>query len=261
MYKHHQDTINNVIKKMKEDDKVLALIIGGSIAHGFAKEDSDVDIMMVVSQEEYERRFEADDLTYWEQESSTYENGYVDGKYVSIDFMEKVSKMGSEPARFAFKDAFIAYSNIPELQKLMDEITRYPKELKQDRMSRFYAQLNAWKWFYYEGMNKKNTYLIDTAISNMVLFGGRAVLAYNELLYPFHKWFLRVLEGAKDRPENLMQLIDAVLEEKSPEAVESYYLAIKTLTDWGQTDWEWPKYFMKDSELGWMTGNSPIADI
>lgn len=56
MFKHHQDSINNVIKKMKENDNVLALIIAGSIAHGFATEDSDVDIMIVVSQEEYERR-------------------------------------------------------------------------------------------------------------------------------------------------------------------------------------------------------------
>jgi predicted nucleotidyltransferase len=137
MFKHHQDTINNVIKKMKENSSVLALIIGGSIVHGFAKEDSDVDIMIVVSEEEYETKYRENNLTYWEKDSCTYENGYVDGKYISMDFMKKVSKHGSEAARFAFKDAFVAYSKIEGVEQILQEITRYPKELKADKMKRF----------------------------------------------------------------------------------------------------------------------------
>lgn len=261
MYQHHKETIDNVISKMKEDHKVLALLIGGSIAHGFAKEDSDVDIMMIVSQEEYERRFKENQLTYWEKDSCTYENGYVDGKYISVDFMQKVMKKGSEPARYAFEGAIIAYSSLSGLEDMLQEITSYPKELKRDRMIRFYSQLNAWNWFYSEGRNKNNQYLIETAISNLILFGGRAILAYNELLYPYHKWFLKVLEGAKEMPENLIKLMEEVLVTKSPEAVANYMEAIRNFTDWGVDDYQWPNYFMMDSELGWMTGNVAIGDL
>lgn len=261
MFKHHQDTINNVTKKMKENSSVLALIIGGSIAHGFAKEDSDVDIMIVVSEEEYKTKYRENKLTYWEKDSCTYENGYVDGKYISMDFMRKVSKHGSEAARFAFKDAFVAYSKIDGVEQMLQEISRYPKELKDDKMKRFFAQLYAWNWFYSEGRSKNNSYLIEQAITNMILFGGRAILAYNELLFPYHKWFLRVLESAKEKPADLMKLIDNLLETKTPEAVDNYVQAITGFTDWGIEGTDWPRQFMMDSELGWMTGNCSIYDI
>jgi len=46
------------------------------------------------------------------------------------------------------------------------------------------------------------------AVSNIVLYGGRALLAYNEMLFPFHKWFLRVLAEAEHKPEGILDLID-----------------------------------------------------
>ena len=56
MFQHHQGSIINVIKKLKEDNTDLALIIAGSIAHGFAAHDADLDIMIVVSPEEYKNK-------------------------------------------------------------------------------------------------------------------------------------------------------------------------------------------------------------
>src|SRR4030042_4757842 len=127
MFQHHQDTIANVVKKLKQNNDVLALIIAGSIAHGYANEDADVDIMIVVSHEEYDRRCKDNEVLYWERESCTYENGYVDGKYICADFIKETIRQGGEPARYAFKDAFIAYSSVPELEKMMQAAARYPK--------------------------------------------------------------------------------------------------------------------------------------
>lgn len=251
MFKHHQETINNVTEKLKRDKNVLALIIAGSIAHGFATEDSDVDIMLVVSLEEYERRYNDNELLYWEQESCTYEGGYVDGKYISIDFIKEIVRNGSEPDKFAFKDAYIAFSRISGLEELMKRAVEYPKKYKKTRMTWFYARLYEWYWFYYEGIKKNNPYLINTAISNTILFGGRAILAYNELLYPYHKWFLRVLEGAKEKPENLMELINQVFKTRSPEAMDKFVEAIEGFTDWRiKGPEEWSRFVMGRHELG-----------
>lgn len=41
MYKHHIAAIETLTNKLKVRDEVLGVIIGGSIAHGFASEDSD----------------------------------------------------------------------------------------------------------------------------------------------------------------------------------------------------------------------------
>lgn len=100
MYPHHRETIDRISDAFRDDGEVLAVLLGGSVAHGFAGESSDVDIMLIVSEEDYRRRRTADKMLYWSNTLSTYEGGYVDGKYVSIDFIRKVRECGSEPARY-----------------------------------------------------------------------------------------------------------------------------------------------------------------
>lgn len=84
----------------------------------------------------------------------------------------------------------------------------------------------------------------------MVLNGGRAILAYNELVFPYHKWFLRVLESAAHKPENLMPLIYRLLEERSPEAAADLVKAIDGFTDWGIKSTDRPQFVMGKNELG-----------
>lgn len=184
MYKHHEMTIKNVVKRFKKDEKVLALIVGGSIAHGYERENSDIDIFIVVSQEEYEHRIKTGTAHYFDQEDCTYEEGYIDGKYISMAFLKKVSKHGSDAARYAFKNGIICFSKIDDLQSILDAITKFPNEKRADVIKRFYSQFEAWTWYCYEGLKLKNDYLLNHSISNMILFGGRLILAYNKELYP-----------------------------------------------------------------------------
>ena len=121
MHKHHQEALRILPQKCRKRG-CLGLIIAGSIAHGFAAADADVDIMIVVSQEEYERRYNEKKLVYYERESCNYEGGYIDGKYISVDYIKEVAKYGSEPEKFAFKDAYIAFSRIPGLEELIKRL-------------------------------------------------------------------------------------------------------------------------------------------
>ena len=105
MTPHHQQTIANAERIFAADPTVIALLIGGSIAHGCARENSDVDIMIVVSPADYAARRATDQTLYLDFANCTYEGGYIDGKYVDIAFMQQVAEHGSEAARFAFQDA------------------------------------------------------------------------------------------------------------------------------------------------------------
>lgn len=261
MYSHHEETIKNISDKLRKRDDVLGLLIGGSIAHGYETETSDVDIMILISSENYKIRLETGDLCYWENESCTYKDGYIDGKYITFDFMQKVAERGSEPARFAFDGSIVAFSKLNNLKELINQITRYPFEKKRENIKRFYAQLEAWKWYYYEALRHKNEYLLNQSISNIVLFGGRLILVHNELLYPYHKWFLRTLEKAKCKPDNFMQLVENIYTLKDNESFESFCNSIMKFTDWGLGEFNWPAQFIVDSELSWLYGNAPIADI
>lgn len=261
MLKHHQLAIETITNKLKVRDDVFGIIIGGSIAHGYASEDSDIDIMIVLSDEDYQKALKENRAFYYETESCAYEGGYIDGKCTSVDYMKKVAEYGSEPAKFAFQGAFISYSEIDNLEQLIRDASRYPVENKQENMNKFYAQFETWKWYYYEGLRKKNKFLMDYCLSNYILFAGRLILTYNETLYPSYKWFIRVLESVEKKPDQLIQIINQVVEHKDSASVEALYQCIINFHNWYTLDRHWTEQFMMDNQLNWVDGAVPIADI
>jgi hypothetical protein len=128
-------------------------------------------------------------------------------------------------------------------------------------MQRFYAQFEAWHWYVGEALKHENRYLLGTSINKMVLFGGRLILAHNELLYPYHKWFLRVLAGAKEKPSELLACIENLYQIPSAENADLFYEMIKNFREWPVLENGWPAQFMLDSELNWQTDSTPVDDL
>lgn len=261
MYGHHQQTINNITQKFKDDSSVIALLVGGSIAHGYALEISDVDILIVVTDEEYKRREKLNDLLYLDFENCTYEGGYIDGKYLNLEFMELVAQRGSEPARYAFKDVIVVFSKDNRVTELVKRIDRFPVQKKEENIKRFLAQMNAWRWMFNEAVKHKNNYLVNRATTNFVLFSVRVILAHNELLYPFHKWMMKELERAKIKPENMVEIINDIFDKKTAPLLDELFNKVKASAGVPFNDEEWGKYFLKDSEQNWIHHEAPVADI
>lgn len=261
MRAHHQDTIQNTINYFRTQPNVQALLLGGSVAHGFAQEFSDVDIMIIIPEADYQERLRNNDTTFFSRELCTYPEGYVDGKYVSTEFMSRVEAKGSEPARYAFADTQILFSDIPDLAERLARVTRYPVEEKTARLLRFQAQFEAWNWFVSEGFKKQNPYLIATAVNKLVLFGGRMLLAHNELLYPFHKWLMAVLAQAPDKPEGIVEQMQSLIEQPTQEKATAFYECIKGFREWEVDPVFWSNRFMKESELTWLDDRTVVDDI
>ena len=188
-------------------------------------------------------------------------NDDVEGKYTSVSQLERIARDGSEPARFAFEGSRIAFSNIAGLDDLLARIVKYPLERKVQNIGRFYAQLEAWKWYCDEALKQENRYLLNHSVSNLILFCGRLVLAHNEVLYPYHKWFLKVLEGVDQKPVDLMEAIHGLLDKSDGARVSRLYQTVREYREWERPDKSWPSTFMYDSELNWMSGNTPVADL
>ena len=261
MHPHHTQSIRNVTEYFQRDPEVLALLLGGSIAHGFETPASDVDIMIVVSDVDHKKRLEENRVHFFSLDLCTYEGGYVDGKYIDPSFLEQVEQRGSEPARFAFAGSQILFSRIDRLDEEIRRIAEYPRTGKAERIQRFYAQFEAWHWYCQESLRLKNQYLLGTSVSKFILFSGRLILAHNELLYPYHKWFLRVLDGARDKPDGLLDAIHGLNAVPSLENVEALYEKVKNFRAWIEGEFSWPTQFMFDSELNWMDGKTPVDDL
>lgn len=261
MQPHHQATIANAARVFAADPAVVALLVGGSIAHGFARPASDVDLLIIVTPEDYARRQARDDVLYLNFEHCTYAGGYLDGKFMDLGFLERVADRGSEAARYAFKDAITVFSRDPRLPDLLGRITRYPTERKVANIRRFLGQLNAWKWMTDEGRKHDNTFLVQRAANTFVLFAARVILAHNERLYPFHKWMLRELALAPDRPADMLERIDTILATQSAADIALLFDQVKATAGVDFDDAGWGKWFLRDSEQNWLEHEPPVADL
>ena len=233
----------------------------GSLAHGTAREFSDIDLTIIVDEEEFKERKNANNLIYWKDLSHYYSGGYVDAKFTSTSFLEKVAEYGSEPAKYAFLDSKILFDNSGGVGELINLITKYPTENKKTNIKRFYAQLEAWNWYCGEALKYDDAYLLGHSISNLILFGGRIVLTLNEILFPYHKWFLNALSAAPLKPPHFIDSINSLLKNKNESEIQVFYTSIKNLLVDIELDENWPQQFMADSELNWLDGTPPVSDL
>ena len=261
LLEHHRATIERATKRLRARDDVRAVLVGGSIAHGFAIASSDVDLLIVVDDAAWERRLAQGDVTELDLDSPTYEGGYVDMKYTSVAFIRDVAARGSEVARFAFDGAIVAWSSVDGVEAELQAAARYPREEQSDRIRAFHAQLEYWRWMFGESDRSRNAYVKTLAAPQVVLFAGRLVLAHNGVLYPGYKWLLRVLRDVDEQPAGLLPAVEAVMAAPDKENVEELFAQVTTWRDWGVADQHWGTKFMLDTELAWLDGRPSVGDL
>ena len=61
---NHRRAIERLTVELEDDPRFLAVILGGSVARGTELPDSDIDLILVASQEEYTRRLAEMDFGY-----------------------------------------------------------------------------------------------------------------------------------------------------------------------------------------------------
>jgi len=260
MRPHHKKAIDNLVESIKKDERFVALIIGGSVAKGMEREDSDIDVTLIATDEEFEKIKKRNMYLYYETKFCDYPGGYIDGKVVNLEFLQNTAKRGSEPARDAFRDAWIAYSKIPELKNLLNKIPVFQKEEKLEKIRKFYAQFETANWIIKEAVKRDDEYLLTRGITDLILFGGRLILEHNEILYPFHKLFMQTLEKTQDKPENLMLLIHNLLEYRNIENAQSLFESIKNFRKWELGEF-WAIRFLLDTEWAWIDGKPYVGDL
>ncbi len=261
-YPNHEFAIHKITETFKKDESILAVIVAGSTAHGTAKEDSDVDLMIVISEEAYHKKMSENNI--WEGrtlECGAYGNIFLDMRYIALSYIRQVIDRGNEPTRFAFTGTYATYDKTENINELLALACAYPIENKQSNINRFYAQLKTWQWFCGEAIKKDNLYLLRHSVNKLILFGGRLILAHNEILFPYHKWFIPELNNAEKKPDNILQLVDTLLLAPDKESIDAYFKAIHEYHDWYKSDVQWPNQFAEDCEFTWIEGKAPIDDI
>jgi predicted nucleotidyltransferase len=260
MYDHHHRVIERLTEKFKADSECLSLMIGGSLVRDWGRPDSDIDVLLLISEEDFQRRMETGSVLYFDAEICDYEGGYIDGKYIDVAYLQDAAERGIEPTRSAFVNTQIAFSRLPELPDLIQRVTAYPEHERDAKMKAFYSELLLLKWFAGEAEKRGDAYLMTRTVADLVLFGGRLILAYNRILYPFHKWLMRAVSEAPDKPADLMELTDNLLTAPSKANAEAYVENLTNFQDWGVSFEQAVKNFTRDRERHWRNGPPPIHD-
>lgn len=260
MYAHQQSTLDAIAEHFKNDADVIALLLAGSITKGWAREDSDVDIVIVKTPEAYQKHLGSRDLTYYNPDVATYEGGYVDGKFVDKQFLLDVLDHGSEVAKSAFLGAKVVFSHDPEIPAMVAKIAQYPEDTRIEKIHTFAGQLIVWTWYIGEAEKRNDRYLLLQSVTEMVLFGSRLMLAHNRLLFPYHKWMRRQLEQCEELPENYFELMDSLLENPCRETAEVYTKTLLEFRDWGVSFDDAMRRFLTDREWNWRAGKPTIHD-
>ena len=257
---HHQRAISNLVSEYENDKRFDALIIGGSVAKGCAREDSDIDFMIVATDEEFAQREQTGDLFINRTDLTDYKNGFVDGKIIDLAYLKKVVEKGNEPTRAAFDGAFVPFSRINELDQIMEDITRYPEDLRAKKLTTFYSMAFIQHWLMGEAERHQNPYTLSRAASQLSLFAGRLILAYNRVFFPYHKWFYEYLGRCPEKPAGLIDQMNKVLKEPNVQNATDLFQNIKTFQDWGVPDIDAFRWFMEEVEWAWMRDGASLED-
>ena len=105
-----------------------------------------------------------------------------------------------------------------------------------------------------------NRYTLTRAASQLALFSGRLILAHNRTLFPYHKWLPRTLESVPDKPCDLMDLFNRLLDAPTGDRAAALFERVRNFRDWGVSDLDAYTWFMTDVEWAWMSGKAPLED-
>jgi hypothetical protein len=263
MKQHHHDSIERFLARYGADEAVVAVLLAGSLAHGYARPDSDIDVLLVVSEEEFQRRKASAELAFsvWDRSICTYEGGYVDCKVVSLAFLETLAERGSDPARYAFKDAKVLLSRQSGLDALLARVVRFNDDEQPRRRHRFACQLLAWKWYFSEAIKNDNAYLVHLATQKVMLFSSRLVLNENRALYPYHKRLLNEVSKLSAKPRGFDAALLQVGKDPSAAAINQLVADVLAFVGIREQDVDWPNQFLQDSELNWLHQPAPVDDV
>lgn len=210
MYEHHRQSIPRLIDHFKEDPNVLALFLGGSVAKGLARPDSDLDAGVVVTPEYHARLAEEGRLAECISGECTYEGGYFDIKYYTVEFLEAAAEHGSEPARNAFLCSQCLFTRQPRIAEIVERIPVFQEQEREEKLLSFYSAMSL-NMNYFWAMSENDLFLRMRAAVDIVHFGLRMLLEEERVLFPCPKSLFATVERLAHKSKDICEKANCLL--------------------------------------------------
>lgn len=234
MYQHHIESIEKMKAYFAHTPGLIALVLGGSVAKENERPDSDLDALVILTDEAYAEKAAQGKTAETVTGYCTYEGGYFDIKYMTKDYIKAAALRGSEPTRNSFVKARVLFSSDPEIDQLVPRIGVFQTQEREDKMLSFLAncQLNH---NYFIRACKAEHYLRVRAVSEILYSVYRMILQENEILFPCNRRLEETVLAAPRKPEDIVALGRKAAATLADEDLEAF---INAYFDW--TTWQFP---------------------
>lgn len=141
-YPYHREAVKELVSIFWEKEGVIALVFGGSVAKHMERPDSDIDAMVVVTDDFYAKAKEENCTAGMiPMGDCAYPGGYFDYKYMTKDFIRDAAAKASEPTRNSFIGSHVMFSADPEVTELVAKIPVFQEQEYEDKMLSFFSDL------------------------------------------------------------------------------------------------------------------------
>lgn len=245
------------VESVRGEPGALAVVLVGSVAQGREREDSDVDVYLVVDEERFAAETAAGRFAWIDRHGVDYPGSYIDIKLASPSYLERAVERADDPTRASFLGARVAWSELPGLEGLIERITSLPDDVWDERVRSHLSQARLYGgYFLRQAVERDDPFLRRHAGVHLALAAARAALAAAHVMLPGPKYVSKLVRTVPT-PAGFVDAWQRVVE--APD-VESGQALLDILFSWlgdGLDPADTLSIFIRDNELAWLRGRVP----
>jgi len=235
---HHDAAVERFVAVARLDQDMLAVVVDGSVASALERPDSDVDLVLIVTDEAFQ--------------------SYYDIKLATVGALDRAAERGDDPVRAALLHTKVAWSRIEGLEEQIARISDVPDEQWEQRMASHIAQVRLHGgYFLNQGYQLSNQYLLQHAVVHLVGAGGRALLALNHRLFQGEKYLERLVSELDRKPAGYEAAAAELLRDPNPATAKAYMTLLEEFHEWPLSPEATVSRFVLDAELAWLFATVP----
>lgn len=254
---HQERALAAYVAQVQKDPDTLGLVLVGSVARGSEREDSDVDVYLVVTREAFALAAAEDRWAWVDRRGLDYPGSYIDVKLADLDYLRTAVVRGDDPTRASFAGARVVFSRTAEIDELVAAISIVDDAAWANRIRSHVAQAHLHGgYFLRQAEEHGDPFLLQHASVHLTLAAARAALAAAHRLMPGPKYIRALVRGVPS-PEGFVAAWDRVVEHPSAESAAALIARLDEWLGQGQSADESLSVFIRDNELAWLRGTVP----
>ncbi len=255
--RHHDETLDGYLDSVSERPEVLGVVLIGSVARGTPREDSDVDVYLVVTDEAYAEAEAQGRIAAVSHDGVTYPGGYVDIKLASPSYLRAAAEHADDPTRASFTGCRVALDRPGQISTWIEGIVTLPEEQWARRITSYRAQAQLYGGYFLPQADQlDDQFLRQHSSVHLATATGRIALAQHHQFFRGQK-YLTAAMAELDLPAEMVSAWHHLV--AVPGAPAGHRL-LAALTAWLGPSEPFAAQlsrFIGDNELAWLNGTVP----